>query len=197
MAVLKKLYCLSLCACAVLTACAPFQERPLPSQPDLSDRITRLQIDPATMPMAAMRAHRFDPDDGLDMTELAMLAVVNSPDLRAARANAGITSAQAFAAGLLPDPQLGIGGDLSNSANGAGATRAFNLGISVDVASLLTRTSTRATAREDQRKTDLALLWQEWQVVAQARSLFIKLVQSDKILVVLEQTEQVLAERNE
>jgi len=34
------------------------------------------------MPASNLATHRFDPSDGLDLTEVAMLAVVNSPELR-------------------------------------------------------------------------------------------------------------------
>ncbi len=43
--------------------------------------------------------------------ELAILAVLANPDLKAARAKAKVSSAQAFAAGLLPDPSLNLGYD--------------------------------------------------------------------------------------
>ena len=65
-----------------------------------------LNIDAGKMPLPELRTHRFDPDDGLDITEVAMLAVANNPDLRLARDDAHIARAQAFAAGLLPDPQI-------------------------------------------------------------------------------------------
>ena len=40
-----------------------------------------------------------------------MLAVANNPDLRVARDDAGVARAQAFAAGLLPDPQISLSAD--------------------------------------------------------------------------------------
>ena len=35
-----------------------------------------------------------------------MIAVVNNPDLKAMRGQVGVAEAQAFAAGLLPNPQF-------------------------------------------------------------------------------------------
>ncbi len=136
--------------------------------------VAQLSVDNARMPVPAPAGHRFDPGDGLDITEVAMLAVANNPELRLARADAGVTRAQAFAAGLLPDPQLALSRE-AVLGSPAGATVAFSVGLTVDVAALLARSSTRAAADAESRKTDLDLLWQEWQTVAKARLLFVKL----------------------
>jgi outer membrane protein TolC len=146
------------------------------------------------MPSPDLAGHTFDPSDGLDMTEVAMLAVVNNPDLRVARANAGIAHAQAFAAGLLPDPLLNFGVD-APLAGAAAITSAFNLGLSYDVIALLTQAPRRAAAQQDATKTDLNVLWQEWQVVSQARLLFVRLSEEQLLMQVLEQTRTIFADR--
>src|SRR3979411_648576 len=110
-----------------LSGCVPYSHQPLNTRSTLPDRIPDLTIDPRQMPMPDLAAYAFDPAAGLDMTEVAMLAVVNNPDLRVARANAGIAHAQAFAAGLLPDPRLSVGTDFPFS--GAAVTNAFNIGL--------------------------------------------------------------------
>jgi outer membrane protein TolC len=174
--------------------CATYHERPLDPSPTLPERITDLAIAPAEMPLPELAAHRFDPSDGLDITEVAMLAVVNNPDLKVARAAAGVAHAQAFAAGLLPDPKLSATADVPDKGQAA-TTTAFNLGLSVDVIGLLTRAPRYAAARQDARKTDLNLLWMEWQVVSQARLLFVRLTQQQQILQVLEQNRVLYATR--
>ena len=103
----------------LLSACAAYQ--PLALQEGAP---RDLVVDTRSLPFPPMAAHRFDPRDGLDGVEVAMLAVVNNPDLRLARADAAIAHAQSFAAGLLPDPQLALNGDLSNS-GGPGSSKAF------------------------------------------------------------------------
>ncbi|HEY2019653.1 TolC family protein [Paraburkholderia sp.] len=133
--------------------------------------LERIRIDESTMPLPELRAHRFDPADGLDSDELAMLAVANNPDLELARDDLGIARAQAYSAGLLPDPQLSVSSDYPGA---AGATRAFNYGLSIDVMAIVLRSANQQSADATVAKTDLGLLWQEWQVVAQARELFIK-----------------------
>lgn len=123
------------------------------------------------MPLPELAAHRFDPSDGLDIDEVAMLAVANNPDLKLARDDLGIARAQAYSAGLLPDPQLSIASDYPGA---IGTTRAFNYGLSIDVMAIVLRSANKQSADATVAKTDLGLLWQEWQIVAQARQLFIK-----------------------
>lgn len=159
---------------ALLGGCASYQSLTLPETEALTRDVTQLKVEASAMPGAELAAHRFDPSDGFDMTELAMLAVVNSPDLRLARAEAGVTRAQAFSAGLLPDPQLALGRE-SVLGSPAGATVAFTAGLTVDIAALLARSATKGAADAEARKSNLDLLWQEWQTVAKARLLFVKL----------------------
>ncbi|HEV7816691.1 MAG TPA: TolC family protein [Janthinobacterium sp.] len=176
----------------LLSGCAGY-EAPALKDDAASPDLMHLTIDARAMPLPALAAHRFDPSDGLDMTEVAMLAVVNNPDLKLARGDAAIAHAQAFSAGLLPDPQLALAHDWSNT--GPDGIRAFSLGLNYDVNALLLHSSVEAAAQSDRRKTDLNLLWQEWQVVSQARLLFVKARQAKKAMAVLEQTQALFADR--
>nr|WP_240975861.1 TolC family protein [Paraburkholderia aromaticivorans] len=133
--------------------------------------LERIRIDPSSMPLPELAAHRFDPSDGLDSDEVAMLAVANNPDLKLARDDLGISRAQAYSAGLLPDPQLSISSDYPGQ---IGTTRAFNYGLSMDVMAIVLRSANKQSADATVAKTDLGLLWQEWQIVGEARQLFIK-----------------------
>jgi outer membrane protein TolC len=182
------------------TGCATYQDKPLATRPQFAESVEALatvppgQTDQTGVASPARGAHRYDFATGLDMTELATLAVLNNPDLKLARDDAGIAHAQAFSAGLLPDPQLALGRDLSNS-GGPGSTMAFSIGLSYDVSALLLRSNTRSAADADAQKTDLTLLWQEWQVVSQARLLFVKLTEAKELEKVLEQERALDAER--
>lgn len=134
-------------------------------------RVSDLAVSTARMPLPALARHRLDPSDGLDVTEVAMLAVANNPQLKIKRDELGIARAQAFAAGLLPDPQLSLGADFPIH-SGPGLTKAYSVGLTEDVTALLTRSSRRAVARAQAGQVNLDLLWAEWQVVAQARLQF-------------------------
>ncbi|MBL8270949.1 TolC family protein, partial [Steroidobacter sp.] len=151
------------------SGCASYREKPL--EAGAATATTPLYVDAAAMPLPALRQHRFDPTDGLDQTEVAMLAVANNPELRLLRDDLGIQRAQAFAARLLPDPQLSFGQDFPVR-SGPDLVTAFTAGITQDITALLMRSSTMQASRLDTRKIELDELWAEWQMVAQARALF-------------------------
>lgn len=179
---------------ATLAGCAAYHPAPLSSQPNITQEISRIVVNAAEMPLPELRAHPFNPSDGLDMTEVAMLAVANNPQLKLARDDLGITHAQAFAAGLLPDPQLGISRDTLRN-GGPNSTSAYNLGLSYDVNGLLTRSAGKRAADASERQTDLNLLWQEWQIVSQARLLFVRNTMQQKLLSILQQEHALLTAR--
>ncbi len=171
---------------ALLAGCASYKAQPLATGPSLTtpDALARVQIDPAKMPLPELAAHRFDPSNGFDIEDVAMLAVVNNPDLKLARGDLGIAQAQAFSAGLLPDPQVSISSDYPGA---VGLSRAFSYGLSMDVMAIVTRGANTKSANATVRKTDLGLLWQEWQVVAQAKQLYVRARFQDEVLPLLEQ----------
>lgn len=179
---------------ALLAGCASYRPLALPSDTALIHDIGRLGVDVARLPRSELGAHPFDPSDGLDITEVAMLAVANNPELRLARADAGVTRAQAFSAGLLPDPQLALTRDTAMGSP-AGATTAFSAGLTVDIAALLARSATQAAGQAESRKADLDLLWQEWQTTAKARLLFVKLDALDASLALLQSQRDLLQQR--
>ncbi|MFK2878914.1 TolC family protein [Rhodanobacter hydrolyticus] len=161
-----------LATAALLCSCATYHPLPLGNGEGAASA-TQLSVPANTMPVPELATHRFDPADGLDVTEVAMLAVANNPDLRTQRDGLGIARAQAFAAGLLPDPQLSFGEDLPHGDGGeSGVTRAYSLGIAEDVSSILLRSSRKHAANAQAEQVNLDLLWAEWQTIAQARLLF-------------------------
>ncbi|MEO8718376.1 MAG: TolC family protein [Burkholderiales bacterium] len=179
---------------AMVSGCASYQPQPLDREAPPPLNLERLTVDAARMPFPALARHVFDPTDGLDIDEVAMLAVANNPQLKVARDDLGIAQAQAFAAGLLPDPQLSLTRDVPTN-GGPGNTTAFNLGLNYDVGALLTRSARSGAAQAVQRKVDLELLWQEWQVVSQARLLFVRNVMQRRLAAVLEETRALLDDR--
>lgn len=186
---------LGACLALALSGCVAYKPMPLGAVPDPPAHARDIQIDAAKLPFPQLRSHRFDPSDGLDETEVAMLAVANNPALRLARDGLALAHAQAFAAGLLPDPQLVLSQGLSNSNTGADATKSFGLGLNYDANLLIQHVAGVRAARADERKVSLTLLWQEWQVVSQARLLFAKLVHGRRLINVLEDTRQLFADR--
>ncbi|MDE2428223.1 MAG: TolC family protein [Burkholderiales bacterium] len=183
----RKIAPIALCSSLVLAGCTTYQPLPLVPQDTSIRQLDQLHIDPSQMSLPALAAHRFDPSDGLDMTEVAMVAVVNNPDLKLARDDLGIARAQSFAAGLLPDPQISLSRDFP-APSAPDLMSAFSYGISFDVTALLTRQASHDAAKSEEKKIELALLWQEWQVVSQARQLFVRVVTQEHLHLVLQQT---------
>ena len=178
---------------AGMAGCSVYRPLQLGDKASLATSVSHLTVDTKTLPFQFLAAHRFDPADGLDMTEVAMLAVANNPQLRQARDGLGIARAQSFAAGLLPDPQLGITSD--HPTNGTtGNTNAFNLNLNYDVSALLQRSSRVGSASAAEQQINLDLLWQEWQVVSRARLLFTRLTTQQHLLTQLQDARGLLAE---
>jgi outer membrane protein TolC len=184
------------CCALFIAACTWYHRQPLPRQDTSTsaDALERVRIDPSTMPLPALATHRFDPSDGFDIEEVAMVALAHNPDLKLARDDLGIARAQAFSAGLLPDPQLSVSSDYPGQ---VGLSRAFSYGLSMDVMAIVTRSANQRSAQANVTKIDLGLLWQEWQVVAQAKQLFLKTRLSEAILPLLQRQLDIARNRYE
>lgn len=168
---LARLACLFISlATALLGGCATY--RPLPLRNGRGPQhLKDLMVPVASMPVPTLRTYGFNPTNGLDVTEVAMLAVANNPQLKVQRDGAGVAHAQAYEAGLLPDPQLSYEHDHPTRPQ-AGATDAFTAGLTLNLGNLVTRSARVKSARAGARKVDLELLWSEWQTIAKARTLF-------------------------
>jgi outer membrane protein TolC len=149
--------------------CATYKPRPLPAAPDVKAHPDALRSDVARFRLVPLRPIRIEPADGLDPLEVAVLAVLNSPDLAAKRAALGVSTAQVFAAGLLPDPQFSASS--ATPIAGPDTQQGFSVSPSLDLAGLLQRAQARRAARSTARQADLDLLWAEWGVAQQARAL--------------------------
>jgi outer membrane protein TolC len=157
-----------------LAGCATYAPLPLGQGQGAKD-VTQLSVDTSHMPLPALRSHRFDLAHGMDVTDVAILAVANSPDLKVMRDQLGVARAQAFQAGLLPDPQVSMNEEwLTHPIPGYRASTAF--GITQDITSLLLRSTRKAAAQAQADQVNLDLLWAEWQAIAQARQLFNQVV---------------------
>ncbi len=177
-----------------VTGCETYKPLSLSDKVTLASSVSDLTVEARTLQLGKAPSHRFDPSDGLDMTEVAMLAVANNPNLKLARDDANIAKAQAFAAGLLPDPQLSISRDFPGQGT-PGAVSAYNAGLGYELSSLVGHAASRSASRFENNKIDLNLLWQEWQVIAQARLLFSRTISQQELLHWLTQDRDFLAGR--
>lgn len=153
----------------LLAGCATYAPSPLPDNPALLASPVAAVLEPAASAIERpwLKPARVDLSAPLTPEGLAALAVVNNPDLKALRDRAGVADAQAFAAGLLPDPSFSIGADKVLSGPDTMLGIASSLGF--DINALRTRAVTRQQARAEARKVRLDLAWSEWQTSGQAR----------------------------
>ncbi len=152
-------------ALSALSGCATYVPHPLPAGPDVAAK-------PAL-------AHEDREPAPLDMNAVATLAVLNNPDLKAARAQTRVADAQAFAAGILPEPQFGASNDVPYDRVTSPRDprypeyRAYGFTLAIDLRALLTHASKRAAADAAYRQAREEMLWKEWQTVAEARTLYV------------------------
>lgn len=179
-------------AALLLAACATFKPLPLDNGRGTA-RVADVRVSAASMPVPALRAYAFDPSNGLDVTEIAMLAVANDPQLKIQRDASGVAHAQAYAAGLLPDPQLSYEHDHSAANSPPGTTTSYTAGLTFDLGNLVTRSARVKSARAGEREVDLNLLWGEWQAVAQARTLFDRVYYLHRLVARLDRERSALA----
>jgi outer membrane protein TolC len=181
----------SLCvlSCLALSGCVQYQVAPLAVEPHYASLTTNSSV---LQKFPTLKVHPFHPEDGLDVIEIEMLAVSQNPTLRLARRDLGVAQAQAYAAGLLPDPQLNFANDISHS-SGVGAASSY--GLNYDFGALLAHSSAKRAAKETQLQVSSNLLWQEWQVMGQAQLLMVRAHMQAKILKVLQDQQQFAANR--
>lgn len=177
---------LAILSCLALCGCATYKPHPLPLAPDLAGT-PQITIPAARLQVPGLTPHVISPQ-GLDLTSVMTLAVLNNPDLKAARLQENVASAQILQAGLLPDPQFSAGF----------ATSALNYGgvlsLSQDIQAIFTRGAAKAAARASASQVHLNILWQEIQVAEKARELFIQAQSDDRLLQILQSNRSLLNE---
>jgi outer membrane protein TolC len=179
--------------CLFLGGCATYSSLPLPTTSDLQRDVFPLMASPEDLPLRESIGHRFDLRRSLDMDDVAMIAVAHNSTLRALRLKVGVAEAQAFQAGLLPNPQFSF--DYGALVGGPGITNSHLIGLAQDILPLLTLSTRKAEAAAAQKSVELDLLWQEWQVVSQARLLFVRAISLRQQLEILQRTRQLFEER--
>jgi len=159
---------------SVLAGCAHYVANPVrPAAEVLSvDRAALAQA--STIDRPFLKPQTIDLDAPLTLDALAVIAVVASPDLKALRARANVTDAQAFAARLLPDPTVAAGFDKLIS--GPDVFNGLTGQIGFDLNQLRLRRVTGEASAATRRQVRLDLAWAEWQAAGQARLLGVRIV---------------------
>lgn len=183
--------CLYLLTMSVLAACATYKPVALHTSNPLQQGVLVLKHDmhvkeAASLPKAWL-AHGIDVQDGIDEIELAILVVLNNPQLRANQTQLLEAQARLIDAGLLLDPPMAMSLDIPQ---GAGFLVGGNLSLGFDLQNLLTRDIRQTRAREEAKAIYLKVLWQQWQTISQARLLWRRAWMEQKQLQVLQQQRQ-------
>ncbi|MXP30030.1 TolC family protein [Porphyrobacter algicida] len=152
-----------------LSGCATYHAVPLSEAP-----AALATPSPAVLAEAASTIRRpwlapvkVDLSQPLTQDGLAAIAVINNPDLVAQRAREGVSNAQVFAAGLLPDPTFSFGANKVLTGPDPFLDLSSTLGL--DLNALRTRAVSRRVAVANAEKVRLDLAWSEWQTAGQAR----------------------------
>lgn len=153
-----------------LDGCASYRAAPLPTGLATPLDSTRLAADAARLQHPRLRPLAVDLSRPLSPDQLAVIAVIANPELKAARAKADVAQAQAFQARLLPDPQVSIGFDKPLQSDATLVT-ALSGALSFDTSSLYRTPLAAAQGRSVVAQARLDLAWQEWQVAGQAKIL--------------------------
>ena len=187
------IFVLTLCS---LTACQSFRSQKLDDVPPADTALPTGDVKVPALVGPARVTQWIDPSDGLNESEVAALAVLRAPQLRVARAAANVTQAQAFAAGLVAEPQLSATRDRP-FASTPDVTSAFALGIAQDISALVTAPARRRMRTALERQSELDLLWQELQVMARARQLFNQALVLQETVALLREQQQIARTRSE
>jgi len=154
-------------------ACATYHPLPLDQKaeaqalapPDMG----RVTLEAAQIHHPLLKPVHLDVAKGLTPDELAVVAVLTNPQLRAVRDQRGLAHAQVIQAGLLPNPVASYGQDKPTGGNDQGTVTAYSTGIGFDLTSLLTYSLRKEAAKREAQAADLDVAWQEWQVAQAAR----------------------------
>ncbi|MBX6422834.1 TolC family protein [Thermosulfurimonas sp. F29] len=181
---------------AVISACTKYNPHPL-EQKSLGEDL--LPLDSETLKLKISALHHpllpslpFDLRDGLSPDEAALLAVVTNPELRVIRDEKGIASAQVLKAGLLPNPRLGLEYEVPTGGETTGTVNAYTLHLDWEITALLSRSARVSSARAKEKAVDLALAWKEWQVAEAAKLHTLRLLWTERKIILLQKTEKEL-----
>jgi outer membrane protein TolC len=170
--------------CLTLAGCAAYHAAPLSLASPLKTSLAALNASPPDGAAIPIRAP-------LTAQNIAALAVLNDPDLIAARAQHGVGQAELLTAGLLPDPSVTAG--FAALISGPADVPALSGGLAQDISALITYPVTVRAAKAGLAQVDAGLLWQEWQVAGQAEALCIAIGADGEILATLQADAAALA----
>ena len=174
----------------LLAGCAVYHEKPLDEQAAAASLepppLDRVRVAASSFQHPLLAPIVISGEDGFTPDEIAVMAVITSPKLRALRSQRGVAQAQVVAAGILPNPQLSYTIDHPVDPDFINAT---NLGLSWEITSLLSYRDRVAAAKSTAGALDLVIAWQEWQAAQAARLAAFRVLSLESRLPLAEKTE--------
>ncbi len=167
---------------AALAGCASYHPAPLadPSTALSPPQMAIVSADAQKIDRPYLTPQSIDFSQPLTPNALAVLAVLENPDLKAQRAKTGVTDAQSFAARLLPDPT--VQGNFDKLLSGPDMFNAFAGQLALDIGHLRTARVTREGGEASKRQVRLDLAWAEWQTAGQARLQGVRILALQRLL---------------
>jgi len=173
----------TICVSLALGGCATYHALPLAKHPDLQRAPSgHTSATPATVTHSGYV---------LDLKNVAHLAVRNDPDLAAAREQVKVAKAQAYEAGLLPDPTLGF--SLDHPFNGGAPSdhhNAWSAGLTESLIGLITHGDMHSAASSHYAETLLSWRWQTEQVALKAQTAYLDAWADRQIIKALDSEEK-------
>ncbi|MEO6248977.1 MAG: TolC family protein [Sphingomicrobium sp.] len=160
----------------MLGGCAHYAPAPLatPEAALAAPDLALLSAEAARIERPFLASQAIDLSKPLTLNEIAVITVLANPDLKAQRAKAGVTDAQAFAARLLPDPTAQLSFDKLIS--GPDMLNGFGGQLGFDLAQLRTARITRESGAASRSQVRLDLAWAEWQYASNAQVQAVRIV---------------------
>jgi cobalt-zinc-cadmium efflux system outer membrane protein len=160
---------LPLMAASLLAGCASYAPRPLAAPSDVlaAPNPAILSVDAAKIDRPYLTPQPIDLSAPLTPNALAVIAVLENPEIKAQRSKASVTDAQVFSARLLPDPSFQ--GSFDKLLSGPDEFNGFGGQIGFDLNALRTARVTGQSGDAAKRQVRLDLAWAEWQAAGQAR----------------------------
>src|SRR5471032_80336 len=183
---------------ALLAGCAQYHAQPLaPAAVEsalAAPKIEAVRIAAEKFSHPLLAPLVIDGRDGFTPDEIALMTVLVSPQLRAARDQRGVVQAQVVQAGLLPNPQLGYSFDQQRGNSDPTLINGTSLGVSWEVTALLGYRDRVDSAKATAAALDLDLAWQEWQAAQAARLAAYRVLSLEARLPLARETETELAD---
>jgi outer membrane protein, heavy metal efflux system len=177
-------------AFAALAGCATYQALPLPSGPDLADKLTAL--DTAIPGGGAPPAIHIDRKQPLTIDQIGLLAILKDPDLKSEAGTINAAQAGVVQATIIPNPVAGF--SYGALISGPATTSSLSAALSQGIAQLITRQARIQSAQYHAGQVDADQLWREWQVAQKARQLAADIYSTDQSIALTRQEAALLSQ---